>query len=62
MADKYDIIQSLISQLNSLSDLRGIDKSITVVNMYQNLKALEGIMHDEDNAKEKSDEDANDKT
>lgn len=61
MADKYDIINSLISQLNNLADFRGIDKSITVVNMYQNLKALEGIMHDEDAAREKGDEDADNK-
>lgn len=61
MADKYDIINSLISQLHNLADYRGIDKSITIVNMYQNLKALEGIMHDEDAAREKGDEDADNK-
>ena len=48
MVDKYGLIQAVIVQVNDVADARGVDKCVAIINIVQNLKQLEKLLHSEE--------------
>lgn len=52
IANKYDIIHEVIAILNDISDARGIDRCVKIINSVQKLNFLEQVLNDEDSNNE----------
>lgn len=52
MVNKYELIDDVIVKVNELTDARGVDKCVHIIESIQNLNTLKGLLRDEDKTHE----------
>ena len=54
MKDKYELIDSIVAQLNDLADARGLSRCVIIIEIAQKLHTLaEGLQNDDNSHAEK---------